>query len=185
LDLPLGDTPSAAPEGGKEGEKKGGLPEGLGENATWAAEKAIDFWYASDMAKASSKISQAAAAMKTAHKEYLNADELAKVEALASKLAEVSKAINSLKAKIVDRRNKYRKVAGELAKVAGGTPQQTQKMQAIINAIPACETVVVATSNIIDSIEDVPYTKPSGVAVGMAMNSGATNAAGGGTSLHR
>jgi hypothetical protein len=52
--------------------------------------------------------------------------------------------------------------------------QQTQKMQGIIMAIPACETVVTATSNIIDSIEDAPYTKQSGVAVGMAMNSGGT-----------
>jgi hypothetical protein len=75
-----------------------GYPKDLAKKATWDTEKTIDFWYASNMAKANARISQATA-MKTAHKQYLNTNELAKAEAFASKLAEVTKAVNNLKEK--------------------------------------------------------------------------------------
>ena len=175
LDLFPNDKPkeAAKPE---SGEKKGGLPEGIGEKATWVAEKAVDFWYASDMAKASANITKAAADMRAAHKGYLNANELAKADALAAALDNVTKAIEKLKARIVKRRNAFREVARQAAAAAGGSPKQQQKLQGMIMAIPACEGVVASTSNILDSIEDVPYSRESGVAFGMAMNGGTDKA---------
>ncbi len=170
LDLFPPDKP-ATPEAGKE-EKKGGLPEGAGEKATWVAEKAVDFWYASDLAKASAHLSAAIAAMKAAHAGYLDANELGKVNALASALSKVTAAVENLKSKIIRRRDAYRAIAREAAAAGGGTPKQQQKLQSVIMAIPACETVVTATSNILDSIEEVPYSKDSGIAAGMANASG-------------
>jgi hypothetical protein len=167
----------AAGGAGKEEEKKGGLPEGAAEKATMAAEKAIDFWYAGDMAKAAANVASASAALKAAHSAYLKENEMAKVDALAGKLADVNTAMLELKAQINARRLAYREVATAAAAAIGGTPQQQQKIQAMINAIPACEAVVTSTSNIVDSIADVPYSQPSGVAFGMAFNS--SNAAAG------
>jgi hypothetical protein len=166
-------------EGGKE-EKKGGLPEGLGEKGAWVAEKAIDFWYASDMASLGAKIAKLSAEMQKAHEGYLNMNEMSAVDKHAAALTHVSEKMWSLKKKITDRRKAYVNLAGAAAVASHGTPQQNQKLQGIIAAIPACEAVVAASSNIVDAIQEPPYTKDSGVALGMAMNSGVTNAVWGG-----
>jgi len=163
----------AAPEAKTE-EKKGGLPEGAGEKATWAAEKAVDFWYAGGMSKISAKIREATAEMAAAHAGYIDQNQLAKADDLASSLDKVTEAMERLKAKVIVRRNTFRAIAQGAAAEGGGTQQQKQTLQGIIMAVPACETVVTATSNILDSIQDVPYTPQSGVGAGMAYNSGQT-----------
>jgi len=163
---------SSEPEGGKE--KKGGLPEGLGEKGAWVAEKAIDLWYSGDLAALGAKIAKASAEMQAAHSGYLNKNEMEKADTLAAALSFVTEKMEALKTKIIARRKAYIDLSIAAAGSAHGTPQQNQKLQAIISAIPACEAVVAASSNIVDLIQLPPYTKDSGIAMGMAANSGIT-----------
>lgn len=152
-------TPNAAPAPTKAQAAGGAVKAGADTAASgisMVAEKVLNYIYAADLNAASTAIEKATQAYRDARGQEATESWLADCDHLGAMLLGIVQAAGTMKMALMERKGAYQKLADAAAKAGGGTPDQQDRMKAMIMAIPVAKAVVAQASNVLNAVNNEP-----------------------------